>query len=76
MKINKGSIVKQSSNDVESCRSEKVLFQPNMCVFLQYGVKPSTYGLQILLVRFQYLSLVSIKPGFHKANFDHDNDQF
>ena len=21
-------------------------------------------------------SLVSIKPGFHKANYDHDNNQF
>ena len=31
--INKGSVVKQSGNDVESCRSEKVLFQPNMRAF-------------------------------------------
>ena len=27
-------------NDVEVCRSEKVLVQPNMCVFLQYSVMP------------------------------------
>ena len=38
MNTNKGSIVKQSDNDVEGCRSEKVLFQPNMRVFLQYSV--------------------------------------
>ena len=36
---NKGSVVKQSGNDVEGCRSEKVLFQPSMRVFLQYSVK-------------------------------------
>ena len=36
-----GSIVKQSGNDVEGCRSEKVLVQPNMRVFLQYSVRPS-----------------------------------
>ena len=34
----KGSIVKQPGNDVEGCRSEKVLVQPNMRVFLQYSV--------------------------------------
>ena len=39
MNTNKGSIVKQPGNDVEGCRSEKVLVQPNMCVFLQYSVK-------------------------------------
>ena len=31
--------VKQSGNDVEGCRSKKVLVQPNMSVFLQYSVK-------------------------------------
>ena len=36
MNTNEGSIVKQSGNDVEGCRSEKVLIQPNMRVFLQY----------------------------------------
>ena len=36
---NKGSVVKQSGNDVEGCRSQKVLFQPNRRVFLQYSVK-------------------------------------
>ena len=35
---NKGSIVKQSGNDVEGCRSQEILFQPNMRVFLQYSV--------------------------------------
>ena len=39
MNTNKGSIVKQSGNDVEGCRSEKVLVQPNMRVFLQYSVR-------------------------------------
>ena len=39
---NKGSVVKQSCNDVKGCLSEKVLFQPNMRVFLQYSVK--AYG--------------------------------
>ena len=38
MNTNKGSIVKQSGNDVEGWRSEKVLVQPNMRVFLQYSV--------------------------------------
>ena len=37
MNTNKGSVVKQSSNDVEGCRSRKVLFQPNMSAFLQYS---------------------------------------
>ena len=36
---NKSSFVTQSGNDVEGCRSQKVLFQPNMRVFLQYSVK-------------------------------------
>ena len=39
---NKGGVVTQSGNDVEGCRSQKVLFQPNMCVFLQYNVKIRT----------------------------------
>ena len=38
MNTNKGSIVKQSGNDVEGCRSEKVSVQTNMRVFLQYSV--------------------------------------
>ena len=38
MNTNKGSIVGQAGNDVESYRSEKVLVQPNMRVFLQYSV--------------------------------------
>ena len=37
MNTNKDSVVKQSGNDVEGCRSQKVLFQPNMRVFLQYS---------------------------------------
>ena len=39
MNTNKGSIVKQSGNDVEGCRSEKVLVQPNMRIFLQYSMR-------------------------------------
>ena len=35
---NKAGIVKQSGNDVESYRSQKVLFQLNVRVFLQYSV--------------------------------------
>ena len=35
---NRDSVVKQSGNDIERCRSQKVLFQPNMRVFLQYNV--------------------------------------
>ena len=38
MNTNKGSIVKQSGNDVEGCQSEKVLFQPSKYIFLQYSV--------------------------------------
>ena len=38
MNTNKGSIVKQSGNYVEGCRSGRVLVQPNMRVFLQYSV--------------------------------------
>ena len=39
MNTNKGGIVKQSGNDVEDYRSQKVLFQPSVRVFLQYNVK-------------------------------------
>ena len=42
MNTNKGSIVKKSGNDVEGCRSEKILVQPNMRVFLQYSVNSSS----------------------------------
>ena len=35
---NKGSVVKQSGNDVEGCRSQKVLFQPNIHIILKYSV--------------------------------------
>ena len=36
---NKGSVVKQSGNDVEGYRHEQILFQLNMRVILQYSVK-------------------------------------
>ena len=36
---NKGGIVKESGNDVEGYRSQMVLFEPNVGVFLQYSVK-------------------------------------
>ena len=39
MNTNNSSVVKQSGNDVEGCRSQKVLFQPNVHVFLQHSVK-------------------------------------
>ena len=39
MNTNKGGIVKQSGNDVEGYRSQKVLFQPSVRVFLQYSVR-------------------------------------
>ena len=45
MNTNKGSVVKQSSNDVEGCRSQKILFQSNMREFLQYSV--NNHGFQI-----------------------------
>ena len=38
LNTNKGDVVKQSGNDVEGGRSQKVLFQPNMRLFLQYSV--------------------------------------
>ena len=38
MNTNKGGIVKQSGNDAEGYLSQKVLFQPNVRVFLQYSV--------------------------------------
>ena len=38
MNTNEGSTVKQFGNDVEGCKSEKVLVQANMCVFPQYSV--------------------------------------
>ena len=44
MNTNKGNIVKQSGNDVEGCRSEKILVQPNMGVFLQCSVKVQLHG--------------------------------
>ena len=43
MSTNKGGIVKQSGNDVEGYRSQKVLFQPSVRVFLQYSVKPGLH---------------------------------
>ena len=39
MNTKKGGIVKQSGNDVEGHRSQKVLFQPNVRVFLQYSAR-------------------------------------
>ena len=48
---NKGSTVKQSGNYVEGCRSEKVMVQPNMRVFLQYSVEA-----------FQVLCCKSFRP--------------
>ena len=44
MNTNNSGIVKQSGNDVEGYRSQKVLFQPNERIFLQYSV-----SLQFLL---------------------------
>ena len=41
MNTSKGSVIKQSGNNVEDCGSQKVLFQPNMRVFLQYSVNAS-----------------------------------
>ena len=38
MNTNKGSVVKQSGNDVEGYRPQKVLFQTNVRVILQYSV--------------------------------------
>ena len=38
MNTNKGSIVKQSGNDVEGCRFEKVLVQPKVRVFMQHSL--------------------------------------
>ena len=38
MNINNGGIVKQSGNDVEGYRSQKVLFQHTVRVFLQKSV--------------------------------------
>ena len=35
---NKGGVVKQSGNDVQSYRPQKVLFQPNVRVILEDGV--------------------------------------
>ena len=53
MNTNKGGIVKQSGNDVEGYRSQKVLFQPNARAFLQYSVKCCRQRRQLtLLVQF------------------------
>ena len=38
MSTNKGGIVKQSGIDVEGYRSQRVLFQPSVHIFLQYSV--------------------------------------
>ena len=56
MNANKGSVVTQSGNDVEGCRSQKVLFQPNMRVFLQYSVNINfDVGFQKLL-KYMYVA--------------------
>ena len=39
----KDGIVKQSGNDVEGYRSKMVLFQPNVCIFLQHSVINDTW---------------------------------
>ena len=56
---NKGSVVTQSGNDVEACRSQKVLFQPNLRVFLQYSVRLRfpILVIKVQLQRFHKLSL-------------------
>ena len=45
MNTNKASVVKQSGNDVEGYLSQKVLFQPNVRVFLQYSVMKTGFYL-------------------------------
>ena len=55
MNTNKGSVVKQSGNDVEGCRSQKVLFQLNMRVFLQYSVNErDKYGVSFFEQRYTH----------------------
>ena len=58
--MNESSIVKQSGNDVEGCRSQKVLFQPNcnMLLFLQYSVKVTGYPLPSILKEEQFISII------------------
>ena len=63
VKTNKGSIFRQSDNDVEGYRSQKVLFQPNVGVFLQYSVSVTCclYFARILLtVIFEILHYVAV----------------
>ena len=43
MITNKDSVIKQPGNDVEGCRSQKLLLQPSMRVFLQYIVNNSVF---------------------------------
>ena len=64
MNTNKGSIVKQSGNDVEHCRSEKVLAQPNKRVFLQYSVKCFIFLAVFCWVQF-YAPGTSVITVFH-----------
>ena len=62
---NKGSVVKQSGNNIEGCRSQKVLFQPNMRVFLQYSVK----SIENTCHRFSFI-IASIKNSRRKSVSD------
>ena len=54
-----------SGNDVEGCRSDKILVQPNMRVFLQYSVIATIHLWNHCIessMSLLPLSLVSIKP--------------
>ena len=55
MNTNKDSVVKQSGNDAEGCRSQKILFQPNMRVFLQYSVKFHQILLELFIIFIQII---------------------
>ena len=79
MNKNKGGIVKQSGNYVEGYRSQKVLFQPNVRVFLQYSVNISTRNIMAWAELGKYLFKLKLKQWIlsnMKETFRKDYDLF
>ena len=66
MNTNIGSIVKQFGNDVEGCRSEKGLVQPNMRVLLQYSVMRTVFrsnqSITVAQIMCTYTEKIHIMP--------------
>ena len=63
MNTNKGSVVKKSGNDVEGFGPQKVLFQPNVRVILQYSVNIQVTSIELVVKFCTYFSFHTIPSG-------------